>query len=74
MFNIDGGVKKGLLGYMYVRCSKCGAINRAAYGKPCHMDGHGAGTPCVSVFVINEKAWWLLYAMFVTQAKQRHIF
>jgi RNase P subunit RPR2 len=48
--NICGELQKGLSGYLYVRCSDCGYVNRVAYGKTHRVKRKGM--PC---FDVNTK-------------------
>ena len=52
-FNIVGELKKGLSGYIYVKCtnSDCGAVNRVPYGKT-HRKKSTRGMPS---FAVNTK-------------------
>jgi hypothetical protein len=51
---VVGELKKGLGGYLYVRCQNvdCGHINIAPYGKTRHQKDRTVGMPC---FDVNTK-------------------
>ena len=52
LFNIIGELKKGLGGYLYVKCqnAECNGVNIVPYGKTHHMKQKGS--PC---FAVNTK-------------------